>query len=193
MFCLTQITLDQPKKKTRVKPTVSNDNFTNAMAQKTQNKTSETSASSGSVVNIDTLHHYDERAKESVREHTDSPSGPSRRNSNIFYEEAALLYNNTTEQQTFNIENYTASVKEGNLIMLSLLDFAGHSAYYACHHIFISPRVFFILVVDMSKDLNEKATCNEKDLIYSDWTYAGKTIFRYISDLDVLMYFFLKS
>lgn len=176
MFCLTPITLDQPKKKTRVKSTVSNDNFTNAMKQ---NKTSETSASSGSVVNIDTLHHYDGRTKERVQEHTDSPSGPSRRNSNIFYEEAALLYNNTTEQQTFNIENYTASVKEENLMMLSLLDFAGHSAYYACHHIFISPRVFFILVVDMSKDLNEKATptCNETDLIYSNWTYAGKKYF----------------
>lgn len=174
-----------------MKSTVSNDNFTNAMEQKKQNKTSETSASSVSVVIYS--YQYRERTKESVQEHTDSPSGPSRRNSNIFYEETALLYNNTTEQQTFNIENYTASVKEGNLIMLSLLDFAGHSAYYACHHIFISPRVFFILVVDMSKDLNEKATCNEKDLIYSDWTYAGKTIFRYISDLDVLMYFFLKS
>lgn len=192
MFCLTQITLDQPKKKTRVKPTVSNDNFTNAMEQKTQNKTSETSASSGSVVNIDTLHHYDERTKDRVQEHTDSPSGPSRRNSNTFYEEAALLYNNTTEQQIFNIESYTASVKEEKLMMLSLLDFAGHSAYYACHHIFISPRVFFILVVDMLKDLNEKATqaCTETDLIYSDWTYAGKKIFRYISDLDFLMYFF---
>lgn len=60
-------------------------------------------------------------------------------------------------------------------MMLSLLDFAGHSAYYACHHIFCSPRVIFILVVDMSKDLNDLATqaCKETDLIYSSWTYAG--------------------
>ena len=61
--------------------------------------------------------------------------------------------------------------------MLSLLDFAGQSAYYACHHIFYSPRAFFILVVDMTKKLDSKATeaCKkeDQDLVYGNWTYAG--------------------
>ena len=72
-----------------------------------------------------------------------------------------------------------ASVNQGDLKMLSFLDFAGQSAYYACHHIFYSPRAFFVLVVDMTKELNSLATeaCMRKEkefLIYSNWTYAGK-------------------
>lgn len=68
-----------------------------------------------------------------------------------------------------------ASVSERNLKMLSILDFAGQSAYYACHHIFLSPRAFYILVVDMSEDLKSLAThaCEKRGLIYSEWTYAG--------------------
>ena len=71
------------------------------------------------------------------------------------------------------------SVNIDNLKMLSVLDFAGHSAYYACHHIFFSPRAFFILVVDMTKELSSVATepCRKEEedgLIYSKWTYAGK-------------------
>lgn len=68
-----------------------------------------------------------------------------------------------------------ASVSERNLKMLSIFDFAGQSAYYACHHIFLSPRAFYILVVDMSEDLKSLAThaCEKQGLIYSEWTYAG--------------------
>ncbi|XP_056007879.1 serine/threonine-protein phosphatase 6 regulatory ankyrin repeat subunit C-like isoform X10 [Ostrea edulis] len=56
---------------------------------------------------------------------------------------------------------------------ISLLDFAGQDAYYACHHIFLSPRSFYILVTDMSKKLTEKPTnaLQRKDLMYSDWTH----------------------
>ena len=65
-----------------------------------------------------------------------------------------------------------ASVNANNLKMLSLLDFAGQSA---CHHIFFSPRAFFILVFDMTKPFEQIAheSCMEKNLIYSNWTYAG--------------------
>lgn len=175
-LCLTLITLDQQKKTTSVKSVVSNDNFPVSVEQKKRNKTSETSTSSDTVIKTETLHHYFEKIQDEERaqEHTDSPSSPSRRNSKTFHKEAAEK-NNKTQQKTLNFENYTASVNEENLMMLSLLDFAGHSAYYACHHIFISPRVFFILVVDMSKDLNTIAAqaCNEQGLIYSNWTYAG--------------------
>nr|XP_022305939.1 uncharacterized protein LOC111112615 isoform X2 [Crassostrea virginica] len=79
-----------------------------------------------------------------------------------------------TLEQSVDLNDCVPSVNMDNLKMLSLLDFAGHSAYYACHHIFFSPRAFFILVVDMRKDLNSVATeaCSNKGLIYSDWTYA---------------------
>ena len=88
--------------------------------------------------------------------------------------------NNTPNNEEYNakleLSDCIASVNMNNLKMLSLLDFAGHSAYYACHHIFFSPRAFFILVVDMTKPLGQVASesCMQKDLIYSNWTYAGK-------------------
>nr|XP_022316477.1 uncharacterized protein LOC111120097 [Crassostrea virginica] len=77
-------------------------------------------------------------------------------------------------EQKYDFNDCTASVNTNNLKMLSLLDFAGHSAYYACHHIFFSPRAVFILVVDMTKELSSVAieACKEQNLIYSDWTYA---------------------
>ncbi|XP_078322847.1 uncharacterized protein LOC144622146 [Crassostrea virginica] len=68
------------------------------------------------------------------------------------------------------------SVNENDFKMLSVLDFAGQSAYYACHHIFYSPRAFFVLVVDMTKKLDSRAidACktDDQDLIYGNWTYA---------------------
>ena len=88
--------------------------------------------------------------------------------------------NNTPNSEEYNAKfelgDCIASVNIDNLKMVSLLDFAGHSAYYACHHIFFSPRFFFILVVDMTKPLGQVAreSCMQKDLIYSNWTYAGK-------------------
>lgn len=124
-----------------MKSTVNNTIFTVNVEQRKQKITPETSASSGSVVNIVTLNRNDERTKERDQEDTDSSSGHLRPNSGIFQMED-VERNNTPEQQTLNIE-YTASVTEENSIMLSLLDFAGQSAYYACHHIFFSPRVFF--------------------------------------------------
>ena len=86
---------------------------------------------------------------------------------------------NPTLEQNIDFTDCVASVNMDDLKMLSLLDFAGHSAYYACHHIFFSPRAFFILVVDMSKELSSVATeaCGKEGLIYSDWTYAGRLIF----------------
>ena len=79
-------------------------------------------------------------------------------------------------EQKYDLNDCTASVNTNNLKMLSLLDFAGHSAYYACHHIFFSPRAVFILVVDMTKELSSVASeaCKDQNLIYSDWTYEGK-------------------
>ena len=82
----------------------------------------------------------------------------------------------TNSKRPVEIRDCIPSVNEKDLKMLSLLDFAGQSAYYACHHIFFSPCAFFILVIDMTKKLKDVAeeACREKNLIYSNWTYAGK-------------------
>lgn len=87
---------------------------------------------------------------------------------------------NEIDECNVDLSNYLASVNINNFKMLSILDFAGHSAYYACHHIFYSPRAVFILVVDMTKDFKNVATeaCrkSEECLIYSNWTYAGNLL-----------------
>ena len=84
-----------------------------------------------------------------------------------------------TLETKVDLNDCVPSVNMDNLKMLGLLDFAVHSAYYACHHIFFSPRDFFILVVDMTKELHSVATkaCEKEGLIYSDWTYAGRLLF----------------
>ncbi|XP_062583268.1 uncharacterized protein LOC134245034 [Saccostrea cucullata] len=58
--------------------------------------------------------------------------------------------------------------------LLTLLDFAGQSAYYACHQIYLSARAFYILVVDMSKDLNDevgKDVCDHSGAVFDSWKY----------------------
>lgn len=86
-----------------------------------------------------------------------------------------LVHEMPSSHPDIDFRDCEASVSERNLKMLSILDFAGQSAYYACHHIFLSPRAFYILVVDMSQDLKSLAThaCEKQGLIYSEWTYAG--------------------
>lgn len=83
--------------------------------------------------------------------------------------------------QEWDFSDCVASTNENSLKVLSILDFAGQSAYYACHHIFFSPRAFYILVVDMSKNLKSHAdrACDKEGLIYSDWTYAGIHIYTF--------------
>ncbi|XP_078321834.1 uncharacterized protein LOC144621833 isoform X2 [Crassostrea virginica] len=104
-------------------------------------------------------------------------------NSDATYHEDTESKSTVSSKDTSNTEECNAkidfsdciaSVNENNLKMLSLLDFAGHSAYYACHHLFFSPRAFFILVIDMTKPLENNAidSCIKEDLIYSNWTYA---------------------
>ncbi|XP_062617251.1 uncharacterized protein LOC134278961 [Saccostrea cucullata] len=61
-----------------------------------------------------------------------------------------------------------------NLPTVSMLDFAGQLAYYACHQIYVTPKAFFILVLDMTKkfeDVVEKEKDNQEGSIFSVWTY----------------------
>ncbi|XP_062616165.1 uncharacterized protein LOC134277890 [Saccostrea cucullata] len=57
---------------------------------------------------------------------------------------------------------------------VSILDFAGQSAYYACHQIYVTPKAFFILALDMTKrfeDVVENEKDNQEGSIFSVWTY----------------------
>ncbi|XP_062620582.1 uncharacterized protein LOC134282151 [Saccostrea cucullata] len=63
-----------------------------------------------------------------------------------------------------------------NLPTVSMLDFAGQLAYYACHQIYVTPKAFFILVLDMTKkfeDVVDKEKDNQEGSIFSVWTYKG--------------------
>ncbi|XP_062597700.1 uncharacterized protein LOC134259119 [Saccostrea cucullata] len=57
---------------------------------------------------------------------------------------------------------------------VSMLDFAGQLAYYACHQIYVTPKAFFILVLDMTKkfeDVVDREKDNQEGSIFSVWTY----------------------
>ncbi|XP_062600277.1 uncharacterized protein LOC134261906 [Saccostrea cucullata] len=67
--------------------------------------------------------------------------------------------------------------------LISMTDFAGQVAYYACHQIYLSRRAFYLMVVDMSKDLKEKAISYDTDRhnplgsLFHNWTFADYFVF----------------
>ncbi|XP_061177727.1 uncharacterized protein LOC133186509 [Saccostrea echinata] len=65
--------------------------------------------------------------------------------------------------------------------LLSMTDFAGQVAYYACHQIYLSRRAFYILVVDMSKDLKDVAYQKDRHdpmgSLFENWTYEDYFVF----------------
>lgn len=63
---------------------------------------------------------------------------------------------------------------------ITFLDFAGSSMYYAFHQIFLRPKSCSILVVDMTKSLNDKVSDqdeNEKEYSqFASWRYKGNEL-----------------
>lgn len=74
---------------------------------------------------------------------------------------------------------------------ITFFDFAGQSMYYAFHQVYLSPKTFCILVVDMSKSPDDKpGECSEKKTEtiedeetetgvkggtrFTRWTFRGK-------------------
>ncbi|XP_062571998.1 probable serine/threonine-protein kinase roco5 [Saccostrea cucullata] len=56
---------------------------------------------------------------------------------------------------------------------ITMTDFAGQCSYYASHQIFLSPRAFFILVLNMEKKFDDKVgeeVCCQNGSIYMEWT-----------------------
>lgn len=59
---------------------------------------------------------------------------------------------------------------------VTFLDFAGQSAYYAFHQIYLSPETFSILVVDMTKNLKHVCETTGGHGRFKSWTYEGNKI-----------------
>ncbi|XP_062577673.1 probable serine/threonine-protein kinase pats1 isoform X2 [Saccostrea cucullata] len=59
-----------------------------------------------------------------------------------------------------------------------MTDFAGQVAYYACHQVYLSRRAFYIVVIDMSKNLDEECRLYDTDRhdptgsLFHSWTYG---------------------
>ncbi|XP_061195671.1 uncharacterized protein LOC133203890 [Saccostrea echinata] len=63
---------------------------------------------------------------------------------------------------------------------LSMADFAGQCVYYAFHQVYLRRRAFYILVTDMTKDLEMKVgsvQCQQDGTMFSDWTYKDYFVF----------------
>jgi hypothetical protein len=60
-----------------------------------------------------------------------------------------------------------------------MTDFAGQVVYYACHQVYLSRGAFYLLVVDMSKDLEEEVHKHNRDRhdplgsLFHSWTFQG--------------------
>ncbi|XP_061170565.1 uncharacterized protein LOC133179905 [Saccostrea echinata] len=67
-----------------------------------------------------------------------------------------------------------------NETSVSMIDFAGQFAYYACHQIYMRSEAFYILVMDMSKafqDAVNSETNERQGSIFSTWTYKDYLYF----------------
>ncbi|XP_062594129.1 uncharacterized protein LOC134255623 [Saccostrea cucullata] len=59
--------------------------------------------------------------------------------------------------------------------MITVMDFAGQSAYYACHQVYLTKRAIYVLVTDMSKSMEEKVgqhVCDADGTIFANWKYG---------------------
>ncbi|XP_062590033.1 uncharacterized protein LOC134251648 [Saccostrea cucullata] len=86
---------------------------------------------------------------------------------------ASLISSEAPAMVKFEIFQKILSEKE-KLPTVSMLDFAGQLAYYACHQIYVTPKAFFILVLDMTKkfeDVVDQEKDNQEGSIFSVWTY----------------------
>ncbi|XP_062620756.1 uncharacterized protein LOC134282373 [Saccostrea cucullata] len=72
-------------------------------------------------------------------------------------------------------ESHTAPLAENyEKRLLSVMDFAGQAAYYACHQVYLSRRAIYLLVVDKTQDLNTKLKQDDRNCVqgtlFEEWT-----------------------
>ncbi|XP_062596815.1 probable serine/threonine-protein kinase pats1 [Saccostrea cucullata] len=81
-----------------------------------------------------------------------------------------LLDHRSNEKNETDIEKKT----------LTMFDFGGQCAYYACHQIYLTRRAFYVVVVDASKRLDQKVdekVCDQDGSVFSGWTYGDYFVF----------------
>ncbi|XP_056015088.1 uncharacterized protein LOC125676201 [Ostrea edulis] len=64
--------------------------------------------------------------------------------------------------------------------LLSVVDFGGQCAYYACHQVYLNRRAFHLLVLNMSKRFDEKvdpSLCEQEGTMFTDWSYGKYMLF----------------
>ncbi|XP_062611588.1 uncharacterized protein LOC134273411 [Saccostrea cucullata] len=72
-----------------------------------------------------------------------------------------------------NLQIGAEDISEDRDKKITMTDFAGQCSYYASHQIFLSPRAFFILVLNMEKKFDDKVgeeVCCQEGSIYGGWT-----------------------
>jgi GTPase SAR1 family protein len=76
-------------------------------------------------------------------------------------------------------------LKKENDIVLDVLDFAGQGAYYATHQTYMRKDAIYIIVFDVSRDLDNAkygehaGESNICDRAFSSWTQKGECILSY--------------
>ncbi|XP_062569597.1 uncharacterized protein LOC134231629 [Saccostrea cucullata] len=90
-----------------------------------------------------------------------------------------------------NLQIGVEDISENPDKRITMTDFAGQCSYYASHQIFLSPRAFFILVLNMERKFDDKVgedVCCQEGSVYGGWTHRDylefwmKSIHQYGSD-----------
>ncbi|XP_062599454.1 probable serine/threonine-protein kinase pats1 [Saccostrea cucullata] len=90
-----------------------------------------------------------------------------------------------------NLQIGAENISEDPDKKITMTDFAGQCSYYASHQIFLSPRAFFILVLNMEKNFDDKVgedVCCQEGSVYGGWTHRDylefwmKSIHQYGND-----------
>ncbi|XP_062590361.1 uncharacterized protein LOC134251966, partial [Saccostrea cucullata] len=123
--------------------------------------------------------HYKERGETMLysreEEKVELSSSPNEGKEEVNTVEVMALVLSSKEEKRVKDEIFQKILSEKeNLPTVSMLDFAGQLAYYACHQIYVTPKAFFILVLDMTKkfeDVVDREKDNQEGSIFSVWTY----------------------
>ncbi|XP_061171147.1 uncharacterized protein LOC133180696 [Saccostrea echinata] len=120
---------------------------------------------------------HDNKEKESESFKGDEAAAP-------FFEEAEgkVKESKTVAENSENlgILQVSKNVSDEPEKKISMVDFAGQCSYYSSHQIFLSPRAFFILVLNMEKKFDEmvgEEVCCQERSIYKGYTHRDYVLF----------------
>ncbi|XP_062617499.1 uncharacterized protein LOC134279157 [Saccostrea cucullata] len=90
----------------------------------------------------------------------------------ILTDDSPSVDSNVTTSDEINIvrkysfsRTLSESFENANNKIVTIFDFAGQFAYYACHHLYFSPNDFYILVMDITKRLDARVSTAETGAI----------------------------